>query len=132
MPIEPKSSRPIPPGMANNTHWNTSPFAFPPNTNVLDSHAMPSEAAARARLAGNAYIDASKNRDREEPYQIIGPAPTSKSGQIFPLQSWVDKLTGKNSKKDEAAEGQVLDGQSVSGESVVKESKGKSDEGGGR
>lgn len=113
MPIEPSSNRPIPKGHANNTHWNSSGFAFPPNTNVLDEQTMTSETAARARSAGLASIEASKNRDREEPHQICGPAPTNKAGQLLPLQSWVDKLSGKNKKK---AGTEVLDGQSVHSE----------------
>lgn len=116
MPIEPKSNRPIPPGLANNTHWNASPFAFAPNTNVLDKETMPSEAAARARAVGLESIEASKRReDGEEPRQLIGPAPTNKAGQLLPLQSWMDKLTGKNKKQEKV---EVLDGESMRSEAT--------------
>lgn len=124
MPIEPTSNRPIPPGLANNTHWNDSGFAFAPNTNVLDEQTMPSEAAARARAVGLASIEASKKRDIEEPHQLVGPAPTNTAGQLLPLQSWMDKLKGKNKKNQ--GEGEVLDGQSVRTE-VAGDVKGSKD-----
>lgn len=126
MPVEPKSNRPIPGGLANNTHWNDAGTAFPSNTNVLDEQTMTSDTAARARVVGLASLEASKNRDREEPHQILGPAPTNKSGHILPLQRWADKLSGKN-KKNAGAE--VLDGQSVRSEATgqIHESKEKGD-----
>lgn len=122
MPIEPQSNRPNQPGLANNTPWNDSGFAFPPNTNVLDEKTMTSETAARARETGHAYLEASKNRDSEPPRQIIGPSPVNKAGQILPLAHWMDKLKGKNKKQ---AQPEVLDGQSVRSEVSGEVARGK-------
>lgn len=47
--------------MSGSSSWNTSGFAFSPNTNTMDEASMPSKQAQAARERAAEIIEASKN-----------------------------------------------------------------------
>ncbi|KAK4545737.1 hypothetical protein LTR36_002691 [Oleoguttula mirabilis] len=88
------------PGMANsasNSSWNTSGFAFAPNTNAMDANTMPSDKAAAARMKAAEVMAALKKGEQGDADAIMGKQQQKGTQGILPLQ-WLMRKISSNSK----------------------------------
>ncbi|KAK5127161.1 hypothetical protein LTR85_008522 [Meristemomyces frigidus] len=93
------------PGMANSANsssWNTSPFAFAPNTNAMDANSMPSDKAAAARMRSAEVMAALKSGEPGDADAIMGKQQQKGTQGIVPLQ-WLKRKMGNKSAKTESA-----------------------------
>jgi hypothetical protein len=74
-------------GFANNSSWNTSPYAFSPNTNTLNQESMPSKQAQAARDKSAQIMEALKNGDTAKANELMGKDETG--GRMLPGVSWI-------------------------------------------
>lgn len=81
------------PGLANNSSWNDSGFAFAPNTNALDQEAMPSDQAALARAKAAKVMAAVRDGDMQTANEMMGKSETE--GQLLPGMGWLKKKLNK-------------------------------------
>lgn len=91
----PRYSENAPPmaNSANSTSWNTSGFAFAPNTNTMDANSMPSDKAAAARLKSAEVMAALKNGESGDADAIMGKQQQKGTQGIVPLQ-WLKRKMG--------------------------------------
>ncbi|KAL8243903.1 hypothetical protein R6Q59_010161 [Mikania micrantha] len=91
------NQRPTNPGLANNSSWNSSGFAYAPNTNTLDAGTMPSEQAQAARDKAAEVMAAVKAGDMERANALMGKDETK--GRILPGMGWLKKkINGRGGK----------------------------------
>lgn len=91
-------------GPGTQSPWDTSGFAFSPNTNTLDRESMPSDKAEAARLKSAAVMAALKSGKPGEADRLMGENNV-KQGQLVPPGplKWLHrKFSGRKDDKGEA------------------------------
>ena len=91
------------PGLANNSSWNDSPYAFAPNTNTLDEQSMPSDQAAAARAKSAQVMAALKSGEPGAADKLMGDNEgKSAAAGLTPLggpKGWFQKIKQKRDGK---------------------------------
>nr|POF26400.1 hypothetical protein CFP56_22549 [Quercus suber] len=107
----PAESRTISDAMASGqSSWNTSGFAFAPNTNVQDRESMPSVEADAARHKADEVMAALRSGEPGAADRMMGEQKEHGTKGIVPLQWLTDKFRrGKNQE-----------GENLKGDEVVR------------
>lgn len=92
--------------MSGSSSWNTSGFAFAPNTNVNDPESMPSDKAQAAREKAKEIMLALEDGKPGDADRMMGPRPAKGNVGIIPLD-WV-KSRFSNKKKEQKSEDGVV------------------------
>ncbi|WPG97838.1 Hypothetical protein R9X50_00061900 [Acrodontium crateriforme] len=92
-----------PSGLANNSPWNDSGFAFAPNTNVMDPESMPSAEAQAARARAAEIMAALKKGEPGDADKLMGKESPRSGRRLFQVERAFNKITGKSTTKDEKA-----------------------------
>lgn len=103
--IEKPAAKPTP-GAATSSPWNSGPFAFAPNTNVLDTNSMPSTTADAARSRTADIMAALKSGEPGAADKMMGDFDgRSAAGGLTGFGKLMDKFTKKESKELKASTG---------------------------
>ena len=86
--------------------WNTSGFAFAPNTNVMDESTMPSDRAAAARRKAAEVMAALKKGEPGDADLLMGDQQQKGGQGVVPLRWLGRKLSGQG--KDRGEKGSVV------------------------
>lgn len=96
--------------MSGSSPWNTSGFASPPNTNVLDENSMPSDKAQAARDRAKEIMDASRNGKPGDADRMMGEREPKGTAGLLPID-WMKSKFGRSKKgkggKEEKGDGVV-------------------------